>query len=430
MFIRLLYKDANFHIYKIDENGNVKKNDEILSNDDIIYHSTNGYDYVLLEKFNGTLTMYPLDKVVYNSFHPESLSVWNHFKCIHLNGKLRDNRLENLKGVKEEEEWRVITYPGIEPDRFMISSFGNLWDNKLKRTKPMHEKVGKISSGKKYYVMGTFQHIYQVHRLVAYEFIEKYDVTSNVVINHIDNDGLNNQIDNLEIVTNKQNCDHAIIIGVKDGIIRSDETIETFCKLYVKNKGNVKKTKNDLKKLGICEAFKNRFISKIIRKKLWSDITDKYFKLGEYELPYKEQLTYDEIHAICKAIVECGGSPTAALNELHSNGYNRIMINDVKHVRYKTQFADISDQYFNKDQFEVNHKQYLTEDEVVDICLRLIQFDFCSYDVLMYYRNSGNDRITSEDIAGIKNKYSHVKISDRYFLKNGPNDFKILRYNK
>ena len=36
MFIRLLYKDANFHIYKIDENGIIKKNNEVLSNDDIM----------------------------------------------------------------------------------------------------------------------------------------------------------------------------------------------------------------------------------------------------------------------------------------------------------------------------------------------------------------------------------------------------------
>ena len=431
MFIRLLYKDANFHIYKIDENGSIKKNDdEVLSPDDIIYHSTNGYDYVLLEKFDGTLTMYPLDKVVYNSFYPESLSVWNHFKCIHLNGDLRDNRLENLEGVKEEEEWRMITYPGVEPGRFMVSSFGNLWDDKLKRIKSMRDKAGGINNGKKYYVTDILQHVYQVHRLVAYEFIEKYDVTSNIVINHIDNNGLNNQIDNLEIVTHKQNCDHAIIIGAENGMIRSEELIETFCKLYVKNKGDVKKTKDDLRKLGIGEAFKHRFVSEIIRKNRWSDITDKYFKLGDYELPYKEQLTDEEIHAVCKAIVECGGSPTAVLNELHNNGHNRIQMNDVKKIRYKFQFTDISDNYFTKNQFKVNHKAFLTEDEVIDICLKLIEYDFSTLEVVKYYKDCKNDHIYRRDIHDIKHKFTHSKISDRYFLKLGKGDFKVLRYNK
>ena len=350
MFIRLLYKDANFHIYKIDENGTIKKNDEVLSNDIIIYHSTNGYDYVLLEKFDGTLTMYPLDKVVYNSFHPESLSVWNHFKCIHINGDLRDSRLENLKGVKEEEEWRMITYPGLPKDMYMVSSFGNVMNIKTKKL------VGFTSYSGSYMNMIYDNHKYPVHRLVVYEFIDHYDINPDIVINHIDNDGFNNCVDNLEIVTSKQNSDHAIMIGATKGTIRTEEIVETFCKLYVKNKGDVKKTKNDLQKLGIGEAFKHRFVSKIIRKNRWSNITDKYFKLGEYELPYKEQLTDDEIHAICKAIVECGGSPSSALNKLHTMGHDRITINDVKHVRYKTQFVDISNQYFNKDQFKVNHK--------------------------------------------------------------------------
>ncbi|MBQ4032535.1 MAG: HNH endonuclease, partial [Paludibacteraceae bacterium] len=195
----------------------------------------------------------------------------------------------------------------------MVSSFGNLWDNELKRFKLMREKVVGNNNGKKYYATDMFQHMYQVHRLVAYEFIEKYDVTSNIVINHIDNDGLNNHVDNLEITSARENCHHAMMIGVSNGdIIRTDKVIQLFCESYIKNNGDISKTHDELKGLGINEYFTTRFVSKLIRKKIWCDITDKYFKLGEYELPYKEQLTDDEIHAICKAIVKCGGSPKAA----------------------------------------------------------------------------------------------------------------------
>ena len=260
MFTPIIYKEANFHIYRINEKCEVMKNDELLDPEDYIYHSTNGYDYILLEKLDGSLTMYPLDQVIYNSFYPDTQNIYEHFKCIHLNCDLRDNRLENLEGIKEEEEWRMITYPGLPKDTYMISSFGNVTNIKTKKL------VGFVSHSGSYMQMIYDNHMYRIHRLVVYEFIDHYDINPDIVINHIDNNSFNNHIMNLEIVTNRQNAQHAILIGVNDGNIRTEEMIKTFCELYVKYEGDIKKVKADLRELNIIDYFDNRFISKLIRK--------------------------------------------------------------------------------------------------------------------------------------------------------------------
>lgn len=344
MFTTLIFKEANFHIYKINEKCEVMKNDELLSEEDYIYHSTNGYDYILLEKLDGSLTMYPLDQVIYNSFN--TTSIVDGYKCTHIDGNLRNNNLNNLERIKDIEEWENITYPGVKKNSYMISSYGNVWS---KITGNMLSPIRRQNINEHAYLSVKIKHgrstSLDIHRLVAYEFISKDVINSGMVVNHIDNNGLNNNVLNLEVLLNRENSQHAILIGAKDGKIRTEKMIRVFCELYVKNKGDIEKTTNDLKDIGIIKYFGQRMRSDLIRKRRWSDITDEYFKYGEFEFPKKDQLHDDEIIEICIELIRHKGSSKFTTEYLQSKG-KRIMFNDVNKVRYKYCHMEISDKYF------------------------------------------------------------------------------------
>ena len=57
-------------------------------------------------------------------------------------------------------------------------------------------------------------HRFAVHRLVAAAFLEEWD--SSLHVNHIDNNGENNNVSNLEIVTHVENMQHSAKQGRQD----------------------------------------------------------------------------------------------------------------------------------------------------------------------------------------------------------------------
>ena len=121
--------------------------------------------------------------------------------------------------VKDDEEYKNVTYPGIKPDTYQISNWGNIRkicsDNSYKQLKPT------ISSNR-YYHIGLATETYKkyiyvcVHRLVAWEFCEGYNQESGTThVNHINSDVHENYFENLEWVTPSANMIHAFKYGNK-----------------------------------------------------------------------------------------------------------------------------------------------------------------------------------------------------------------------
>ena len=369
MFIRLLYKDANFHIYKIDENGSIKKNDEVLSPDDIIYHSTNGYDYVLLEKFDGTLTMYPLDKVVYNSFYPEIINLGNHLKCIHLNCDLRDNRLENLKGIKEEEEWRTITYPGIRPNTYKVSQFGNVMSLTNYGDRVFLKGYTSIADNHVRLQLCCDNNIRNkpimvlLHRIVVHEFIG--DIKRNLCINHIDGDPTNNELSNLEIVTYSQNTKHAFILGLEKPMCDenhyktriTNDLVRLVLDVLIKNNGNAKSTEKEIHDMGLTFITYDAIFS-IKHKKSHKHFIESEYPNLKFEPEIKPYLTDDEINRICITLAKNNGGIKQTMIDVNTElGYNRVSFDDVKDIKYKQRSSSISDKYFSYEAGEFKVKQ-------------------------------------------------------------------------
>lgn len=62
--------------------------------------------------------------------------------------------------------------------------------------------------GSKYYCVKVRQKKHRVHRLIAQTFIHNDDPDRKIFVNHIDNNGMNNRIENLEWCTPLENVTH------------------------------------------------------------------------------------------------------------------------------------------------------------------------------------------------------------------------------
>jgi len=110
-----------------------------------------------------------------------------------------------LERIKSNEVWKLI--PGY--DEYYVSSLGRVKSLKFGREKIMNTWLNK----RDYFVIRLSkktepkQLFIKVHQLVAMAFLEhKPDGTQNLVVNHIDFDTHNNCVDNLEIITHRENA--------------------------------------------------------------------------------------------------------------------------------------------------------------------------------------------------------------------------------
>jgi len=144
---------------------------------------------------------------------------------------------------KDKEIFRIITYPFIKKNSYLISNFGKVKDIHINKIiNPYSDKKGYLYSvligeTKKVKIVGT-------HRLVAWEFVNGYNKEQKRTnVNHKDTCTFNNYYENLEWVTTKENNEFSLIhsksrFGCKGSLNYyakySEEIVEDICKYLEK----------------------------------------------------------------------------------------------------------------------------------------------------------------------------------------------------
>lgn len=170
----------------------------------------------------------------------------------------------NREVTFENEEWKEI--PGFE-GYYEASSYGRIksLDREILqrngKTKRLKGKVlsTPLGSDGRYYVIvlycGGKKYMRNVHRFIALTFVSNPDNLKEV--NHLDGNGLNNHIDNLEWVSPKGNMAHAIEHGLLNPA-------------FGENSGKSKLTEEDVIEIRNLYYFKN-FTSIDLEKKFQVD---------------------------------------------------------------------------------------------------------------------------------------------------------------
>jgi hypothetical protein len=99
-----------------------------------------------------------------------------------------------------QEIWKDI--PGYE-GLYQVSNYGNILT--LSDRWGKQRLLKNVLNAYNYYQVNLSGKLYRVHQLVAMAFLSHKPNGYETVVNHIDNNPLNNRLDNLELVSNRYN---------------------------------------------------------------------------------------------------------------------------------------------------------------------------------------------------------------------------------
>ena len=111
--------------------------------------------------------------------------------------------------IQSSDLYSIFYYDETSPSCLRFNSHRSTFNGK-RILKSIHDPVGTILRvGKKQYWQTTLnRHPIRVHRIIAKMFLKDY--SEDLIINHIDGNGLNNTLSNLEIVTYQGNSNRML----------------------------------------------------------------------------------------------------------------------------------------------------------------------------------------------------------------------------
>ena len=155
-----------------------------------------------------------------------------------------------------KEQWKVIDEDGVAKDTYLISNFGRIKSRtRVYYTSMYHSKrvakgqfmkpsitAKKYSSG--YYAQplrkadGSGAKTFLIHRLVAKYFLS--DFSEDLVVNHKDENTFNNKVDNLEMITQKENANYGTSQSRKSTTYKKNNSSSAAIKVVISKGDEVK----------------------------------------------------------------------------------------------------------------------------------------------------------------------------------------------
>jgi DNA-directed RNA polymerase II subunit RPB2 len=211
---------SNYDNYSISNTGDVKNN---TTNRILKYYIRNGYKSVTLSKSNCKKT-FNIHTLVAEHFlkKPNNTYVVNH-----INEDKLDNCVENLEYLtyrdntlysanshrtKNTDSFELAQFTDIPNyNKYMASKNGEIYSKNIKRLC----RITVLPNGYHKIKMKSDSNVYKdlyIHVIIAMTYLN-YAPSNKYVINHIDGNKGNNNLENLEIVTQKDNMKHSVMIN-------------------------------------------------------------------------------------------------------------------------------------------------------------------------------------------------------------------------
>ena len=232
-------KIQNYPNYSVSNNGDIRNN---ATNRILKYYIRNGYKSISLCKENVKKT-FNIHNIVADHFLNKPS-----YKCVvnHKDENKLNNSVENLEFItyaentkysasnqrtKNESSYNLDDFKDIPNySRYMISKDGKLYSKNIRRlSQPTvlpngYHKI-KLKSDN-----NTYKDLY-IHVLVAITYLNHTPLENSLIVNHIDSNKGNNALQNLELITQKENMKHSVKVN--------NEKIFRRAVYYIDNAGKI-----------------------------------------------------------------------------------------------------------------------------------------------------------------------------------------------
>ena len=439
---RIVYMDivfSQYDKYVINDLGVITPENGSRLPKPFVFNSSNGNTYVLLKNSYMTSKFYRLDKIMAITFMKKEVfdkSIYDidhrpHFEVEHINGDKTDCSLKNIRVVFDTERWTDVIYPEtIIRGKYEVSSWGYIRrksDRKLIRSRITDDgyvcvSLACLSEN------GTEQYKpCRLHRIIALHHIPNPNPEIYDKVDHLDGDKRNYSIDNLHWVTQKGNIGLAMICGRGNVSSITTEEIDIIIDLLQELNGSIRDTYEMCRRYGMSSKITKAVINNIKHKDPAYIRPDSKYDLKNIvfsKRTRKANLTDEDIHLICKKLVECNGDIGTTLQKLHEDGLTHIARHDIRHIRDKSKRSDISDAYFMREDFS-RPREPLAEDIFAKVCEALAKCNGDMNSALKLVHSWGFDIVTKYDIQDAKYKKKRRDISDLYFTYDNK-EFKLI----